>query len=251
MKHKDLDDIQGLIVNNQFLKAFEALERYPSISEDALQLHRHFNQLEKEKRSLMLDSKGYWNQLALISKSLFSIIDELKQSEAETPETGTGSFSVSESTEAIDGNTKENSEKMFQTIGDNREPVNLGQLNQAILGRFLLQMRKAHSNINGLQPDQNYLPTLIRILVDIESNLKDFNAYLASIKHEKTKIGAISKSSFSKTKEVLKEISQARREMSSTEAREFIRSYVTPYYNKNLESLILELNELVEKFSKN
>ncbi|MBK8655637.1 MAG: hypothetical protein IPN20_17395 [Haliscomenobacter sp.] len=126
--------------------------------------------------------------------------------------------------------------------------ISKGWKNRIGPGRQLLEkVQRSRRKINELPTNSHYLPDLIKILVDLEKELKQRKP-VGRMNPDAAIVSGI-RSFKTRTIGLLMEISCIQREKNATQAADFIRNMETPYYEESLRAFEQEISKWIKKLS--
>ncbi len=235
LSNQETEELIGLVEEGHFLKVFERLGRLSShnVNETVSVLKSRYLRLERQKHDGTITDNQYDADLNKITVSSIELINGLKEAD-QNPEK-----------KEI---TSKKDKEMFHTIGRRDDLKGLEKTELGLVANFLEKVQRSRRKINELPTNSHYLPDLIKILVDLEKELKQKESRWGETNPDAAIVSGI-RSFKTRTNGLLMEISRIQREKNATQAADFIRSMETPYYEESLRAFEQEISKWIKKLS--
>lgn len=236
------------IEDNAFEEAIELL--FPEIEDkevlNTLSIYRsRINKIKSEKREGTIKSDEFdleWNK---IRSSLLGSINELNipsysenhEHSPDEPDTKPKSKKESLNTQT----TQQKEKTMFNKLHNNLIQVNLDSATKSELKNYYECICEIEREISSLEQNYHFIPAIIKILINLETQLNETKMMLKNNGFQNSKIDYKSRELYSKTRDYLKQIAEIKRNKKTTEANEYIASFVIPYLEFELHNYKSEL----------
>lgn len=202
------------------------------------------NRVKSSSRGQTRRSEDLDTELNSIGRSLLDIIQELdipvklenhedSQEESNTPNSRSESLSTQ--------TTQQKEETMFNKLHNNLIQVNLDSATKSELKNCYECICEIEHEISSLEQNYHFIPAIIKILINLETQLNGTKMMLKNNGFQNSKIDYKSRELYSKTRDYLKQIAEIKRNKKTTEANEYIASFIIPYLEFELHNYKSEL----------
>lgn len=194
-----------------------------------------FNDLEDHFLNETYSDDKYTSKKNKLRKSIFNFLTQGNSQPSSFQPALPDSFPLNEE-------SPKKEKDMYHTIGNSLEKGDPRRLSETNIEFIREHIHVIRMEIANLPVNHHFLPQIIKLLGDLEFS---FSSLLNQINHsgnEGTSLEVQLKACLQKTKEYLKEISQARRNRSASDANEYVRTFIMPYYDHSLERLVQIIN---------
>ncbi|MCB9285080.1 MAG: hypothetical protein H6563_13470 [Lewinellaceae bacterium] len=235
MTKAEREMVKTLLEKDEIKKALDLMKQFCPNNLKVSQFLSRFNDLENHFYNETYSEDRYTSKKNKLRKSIFNFLVQGDSTPSDLKTDVPVLLSPNE-----DILKKENN--MYHTIGNNLGKGDSRRLSETNIEFVREHIHVTRMEIASLPVDHHFLPKIIKSLGDLELS---FNSLLNQIRqsdNEGTSLEVQLKTCLQKTKEVLKEISQARRNRSASEANEYIRNFILPYYDHSLDKLVKIIN---------